>query len=104
MAKKLKLKIHNQYNTTLKRLRFVELAREKVRREHNKMGDRFRGGAITKSEWEEYKTETFGPRNMAVTESLLAIRAEVKDEVRLLPDNDKDMVDIDPAEVFEEEQ
>ena len=79
---------------------FVEIVREKLRREHNAKGVDFTDGKITKVEWEAYKDTVFMPKNTAIDHTLLALRAEVKDTVRALSDGAPTMVAVDMGKVF----
>ena len=87
-------------NTTLDaKLYYCEVAREKLRREHNVMGQQFTDGKISEEQWETYLREEFSPKNTATSEAILAVRQVPKQAARALADDASDMqaVDLDSA-------
>ena len=54
----------------LTRLRWIECARESLRREHN------RRSAADVAAWRVWERETFQPRSLAIAQALIAWRAE----------------------------
>jgi len=81
---------------------WLELLREKLRRQHNEMGRKFRERQISEVEWEKYKANVFGPRNTAISEAILAHRALKKQAVRALSDDHAKMTAISLPDCFEE--
>ena len=55
-------------------------AQEKLRKEHNRMGEKYRNGQITKEEWLTYLAEEFEPASEEITTGILEARAELKSQ------------------------
>ncbi len=53
-------------------------AQEKLRKEHNRMGEKYRDGQITEEEWLAYLAQEFEPVSDEITTGILEARAELK--------------------------
>ncbi len=82
------------------RIEHLELLREKIRREHNDTGDAFRTGQIIEKEWNDYKSDVFGPRNEAVGVAICETRNEKKEAARDLAVDDTKMTELVVADSF----
>ena len=98
----LKVKVPLTITTYENKHEYLELVREKVRREHNTKGAEFLDKKITEAEWEKYKAEIFGPRNEAVSMAICDLRAEKKDAARAKTDDDADMAALKTPDCFED--
>jgi len=94
------LQIPSELTTFDERLSYAECVREKLRREHNAMGAKFRDGKLSQAEWDQYRNEVFAPRNYATTDAILSVRNEVKSDARELPDDSPAMTRISISDVF----
>lgn len=77
--------------TLERRTKDTEIAKELLRREHNVKGQQFRDGDITQAEWDSYKADVFKPKNDSIIDAQADLRAELKNVVRALPDDDPEM-------------
>lgn len=83
----LTLTIPPDKTTLADRLLYAEQVREKLRREHNAWGAAFERGVIMKAEWEAYLKDDYEPRDNAVGNAILGLRAEPKDAARAASDD-----------------
>jgi len=81
---------------------WLELLREKLRRQHNEMGRKFRKKEISEAEWRAFLRNSFEPRSTALDWAILTHRNEKSDAVRALSDDDSKIADVKLAECFEE--
>jgi hypothetical protein len=103
MAAILNLRMPAELSTFEDRYSYGERVRERLRRLHNEKGTDFREGRISRAEWEAFLAEEFDPKNSAVTDAVLGLRAEVKDAARNLADDSAEMLDVDLDTAFEED-
>lgn len=53
-------------------------AQEKLRKEHNRMGEKYRTGQITQQAWLTYLLDQFDPAHRDIVAGILAARAHLK--------------------------
>ena len=73
-------------------LKFLHRVEELLRLEHNKKGEDFRSGRISKKEWEDYREISFKPR----LKKVLASVNELKEKLDLVRDYSVDGLEVSP--------
>ena len=63
--------------TNLDKLEFAHISQEKLRLEHNLNGDNFRNRIITEAEFRDYQKNSFGPRQLKISEAISTLTTAV---------------------------
>lgn len=71
------LKFPLEANTLFKKYAFCYMVKERLRRQHNKKGEKFRNGEITQEQWDKYKI-IFRQKNSLVNKKLNQLRKRIK--------------------------
>ena len=82
----LRLVMPPEKTDALAQLRYVEAAREALRREHNALRSELDAGTLSRADWDAYLKGDFQPRSWAIDGARSEILAELKAEARASKD------------------